>query len=347
VEWAILLLAAGGYDDLKAQRDRARRAGRLAGIGIACYVELTGGGPHEVACVRVDAAGHVTVFTGATSQGQGAETTLAQVCAAELGMAPEVVTVIAGDTGPVSQGWGAFASRVAVMAGTAVSLAAQEVRRKALRLASVSLEGAETDLELTDGRVRVRGAPARSLTMGQLAGMATLAGDAHGVEPGLEATRYFQPADMAFSGGAQVMMVEVDGETGAVRVLRNVLAHDSGRLINPTVVEGQIMGAVALGLGSALLEQVAYGANGQLLTASLMDYLLPGAPEVPDLTIEHLETLSPLNPYGFKGIGESGALPAPAVIASAVEDALALLGVRVSESPLPPERVRALMKGGR
>ena len=340
-------LAAGGYDDLKAQRDRARRAGRLAGIGIACYVELTGGGPHEVACVRVDAAGHVTVFTGATSQGQGAETTLAQVCAAELGMAPEVVTVIAGDTGPVSQGWGAFASRVAVMAGTAVSLAAQEVRRKALRLASVSLEGAETDLELTDGRVRVRGAPARSLTMGQLAGMATLAGDAHGVEPGLEATRYFQPADMAFSGGAQVMMVEVDGETGAVRVLRNVLAHDSGRLINPTVVEGQIMGAVALGLGSALLEQVAYGANGQLLTASLMDYLLPGAPEVPDLTIEHLETLSPLNPYGFKGIGESGALPAPAVIASAVEDALALLGVRVSESPLPPERVRALMKGGR
>ncbi len=340
-------LAAVAYDDLQAQRDRARRAGRLAGIGIACYVELTGGGPHEVACVRVDAAGHVTVFTGATSQGQGAETTLSQVCAAELGMAPEAVTVIAGDTGPVSQGWGAFASRVAVMAGTAVSLAAQEVRRKALHLASVVLEAAAADLELTDGRVRVRGAPARALTMGQLAGMAAGAGAAHGVEPGLEATRYFQPADMVFAGGAQVVMVEVDGETGAVQVLQNVLAHDSGRLINPTVVEGQIMGAVALGLGSAVLEQVVYDGDGQLLTASLMDYLLPGATEVPEVEMEHLETLSPLNPYGFKGIGESGALPAPAVIAAAVEDALAPLGIVILESPLPPWRVRALMADAR
>jgi CO/xanthine dehydrogenase Mo-binding subunit len=338
-------LEAADYEGLKARRKGASREGRLPGIGIACYVELTGGGPHEVAWVRVDTAGHVTAFTGATSQGQGAETTLAQVCAAELGVAPEAVSVIAGDTGAVSQGWGAFASRVAVMAGTAVSLAAQEVRRKSLRLASLALEAAEADLELAAGQVRVRGAPTRAVSLGQLAGVATLAGAAHGVEPGLEATRYFQPADMAFAGGAQVVMVEVDRETGSVRVLQNILAHDSGRLINPAVVEGQVMGAVALGLGSAILEQIAYDRNGQLLTASLMDYLLPSAMEVPDLQLEHLETPSPLNPHGFKGIGESGALPAPAVIASAVEDALAPLGIGVADSPLPPARVRALIAG--
>jgi CO/xanthine dehydrogenase Mo-binding subunit len=148
---------------------------------------------------------------------------------------------------------------------------------------------------------------------------------------------------MAFSGGAQVVLVEVDRETGAVRVLRNVLAHDSGRPINPTVVEGQVMGAAAIGMGSALLEQIAYGDEGQLLTASFMDYLLPTAVEVPEVTLEHVDTPSPLNPYGFKGVGESATLPAPAVFASAMEDALAPLGVTVTESPLPPERVRALI----
>ncbi len=340
-------LDAAGYEGLVAERGRARAAGRLVGIGIACYVELTGGGPHEGACVRVDPAGRVSVFTGATSQGQGAETTLAQVCAAGLAIAPEAVTVIAGDTGAISQGWGAFASRVAVMAGTAVSLAAQEVRRKALRLAAVALEASEADLELADGKVSVRGAPARALSFGQLAALASLAGAAHGVEPGLEATRYFQPRDMTYSAGAQVAMVEVDGETGAVRVLRNVLAHDSGRPINPTLVEGQVMGAAAIGLGSALLEQIAYDEEGQLLTASFMDYLLPTAVEVPALALEHLETPSPLNPHGFKGVGESATLPAPAVIASAVEDALAPLGVPVRESPLTPERILTLLAGAR
>jgi carbon-monoxide dehydrogenase large subunit len=173
--------------------------------------------------------------------------------------------------------------------------------------------------------------------------MATMAGAAHAVEPGLEATRYFQPTDMTYSGGAQVVMVEVDREMGAVRVVRNVLAHDSGRPINPTVVEGQIMGAVAIGLGSALLEHIAYGDEGQLLTASFMDYLLPTAVEVPEVALEHLETPSPLNPHGFKGVGESGTLPAPAAIASAVEDALAPLGIAITESPLFPARVRALI----
>ena len=233
------------------------------------------------------------------------------------------------------------------MAGTAVSLAAGEVRRKALHLAAVALEASEADLDLADGKVSVRGAPARALTLGQLAAMAALAGAAHGVEPGLEATRYFQPQDMTYSGGAQVVMVEVDRETGAVRVLRNVLAHDSGRPINPAVVEGQVMGAVAIGLGSALLEQIAYDDEGQLLTSSFMDYLLPTAVEVPELALEHLETPSPLNPHGFKGVGESGTLPAPAVIASAIEDALAPLGVPVRESPLMPERVLTLLAGVR
>ena len=336
-------LEVAAYGRLVAERDRARAEGRLVGIGTACYVELTGGGPHEGALVRVDLAGRVAVFTGGTTQGQGAETTLAQVCAAELGLSPDQVEVIAGDTGAISQGWGAFASRVAVMAGTAVLLAAQEVRRKAIRLAAVALEAAEEDLELAGGTVTVRGAPARAVTLGRLAAMAAMAGAAYGVEPGLEATRYFQPKDMTYAAGAQVVMVEVDRETGAVRVLRNVFVHDSGPPINPTVVEGQVLGAMAIGFGSALLEQIAYNAEGQLLTASFMDYLLPGAPEVPAVTLEHLETRSPLNPLGLKGVGESATLPAPAVIASAVDDALSALGITVTESPLPPERVRALI----
>ena len=336
-------LGAAGYEDLMALRHRARGQGRLVGIGLACYVELTGGGPYEGACVRVDPTGAVTVFTGGTTQGQGAETTLAQVCAAELGVAPETVTVIAGDTGGISQGWGAFASRVAVMAGSAVALAAREVRRKAMRLASQALEVGEADLDVADGNVTVRGVPGRAISLARLAGTAISAGAAQGVEPGLEATRYFQPTDMTFGAGAQVLLVEVDRETGAVQILRNVFVHDSGPPINPTVVEGQVMGAVAIGLGSALLERVVYDAEGQLLTSSFMDYLLPGPCEVPDLVLDHLETPSPLNPHGLKGVAESGTLPGPAAVASAVEDALAPMGIAIRESPLPPERLRALI----
>jgi CO/xanthine dehydrogenase Mo-binding subunit len=332
-------LESAGYDERVAAGARARAEGRCLGVGIACYVELTGAGPFEGATVRVDPSGQVTVFTGATSQGQGLETTLAQVCASELGVTPDDVAVVAGDTLGIEHGLGAFASRNAVVGGTAVLLAARDVRARALRLAARRLGVPEDELEPAGLRLAVRGDPARAVTLGELAaGVALAAG-----EPGLAATRYWEPPDLTYASGAHVALVEVDPAAASVRVLGYWIAHDCGRVINPTVVEGQIQGAVALGLGAALLEEVVYDDAGQLLTGSWLDYLLPTATDVPPMTIEHLETLSPLNPLGLKGVGESGALPVAAVLASAVEDALGAHGVRITRMPLTPTRLLELL----
>ena len=336
-------LESGRYEALCAEAAAARAAGRLVGVGVACYVELTGVGPFESARVRVDAAGRITAWSGVTTQGQGLETTLAQIAADELGVTPEDVTVIAGDTAGVEHGTGSFASRAAVVGGSAVALAARDVRDKARLLASRALGCAEADLEQSDAAFTDRGRPERRVSFADLARLAGAATAALGADPGLESTRFFQPTDMTYSSGAHVALVEVNALSALVRILGYWTSHDSGRLINPMVVEGQIQGAVALGIGSALLEEIVYDEAGQLQAGTYMDYLLPTATDVPTMTIDHLETLSPLNPLGMKGVGESGALPVPAVLASAIEDAVGPRGGRVTRMPLGPARLLDLL----
>ncbi len=336
-------LETAGWDALAARSADARAAGRHLGVGVACYVELTGVGPFEGAAVRVDAAGRIAVFTGVTSQGQGLETTLAQIAADELGVTPDDVRVVTGDTAGIAQGIGTFASRAAVVGGTAVALAARALRGKALRLAARVLGIAEEDVQ-QDGRAfAARRRPEHRVDLARLAAAAAMAPASLGIEPGLEATHYFQPADMAFSSGAHVALVEVDPASGHVRLREYVMCHDSGRLINPMVVEGQLEGAVALGIGSALLEEIRYDEAGQPLAGSFMDYAMPRADEIPPLRIEHLETLSPLNPLGLKGVGESGTLPVAAVLASAIEDALSGHGAVVRRMPLTPQLLSELI----
>jgi len=335
-------LESAGYDALRTEAAAARAQGRLVGVGLACYVELTGVGPFEAARVRVDARGRIVVFTGATTQGQSLETTFAQIAADELGLSPDDVSVIAGDTGGIEHGIGSFASRAAVVGGSAVALAARDVRAKALVLAARALGVAEAELQQTGAVFADRRRLERRMTFAELARAAAAATAALGVEPGLESTRFFQPADMTYSSGAHVARVEIDPLSARVTVTGYWISHDSGRLINPMVVEGQIQGGVALGIGSALLEEIVYDQDGQLLAGSYMDYLLPTATDVPSMDIDHLETLSPLNPLGIKGVGESGSLPVPAVLASAIDDALGPRGGRVTRMPLGLARLLAL-----
>jgi carbon-monoxide dehydrogenase large subunit len=332
-----------GWDGFAAERQRARDAGRAVGIGVALFVEDTGLGPYEGIRLRVDPLGHVFVFSGASSQGQGHETTLAQVVADGLSVPIEQVTVVPGDTAGLPYGVGTFASRVAVLAGTSAAHAAAEVRKKALAVAADHLEAAPEDLRLEDGRIAVRGAPDRGLTLGEVAAIASAPRPGYalpgGMDPGLEASGYVHVMQSTYASGAHAAVVEVDPETGTVRILRYAAVDDCGTMINPMVVEGQVHGGIAHGIGNALLEEVVYDAAGQLVTGTLMDYALPRASDVPYLDVHHVVTPSPLNPLGVKGAGEGGTLPAPAAIANAVADALGGLGVEVTEMPLSRERL--------
>ncbi|PYO03813.1 MAG: xanthine dehydrogenase, partial [Candidatus Rokuibacteriota bacterium] len=337
-------LEMADYERLAKDCLRARQEDRHLGVGVACYVELTGVGPFEGATVRADTAGRITVFTGVPSQGQGLETTLAQIAAGELGVTPEEISVIGGDTLGIGQGVGTFASRAAVVGGSAVALAARELRARAVRLAAQSLGIAEDDIQQHGHAFAERANPDRRIELGRLAAVAAMATASHGVAPGLEATHFFQPPGIAYSNGAHVALVEVDPDTMRVRLLGYWVSHDSGRLINPTIVEGQIQGAVALGVGSVLFEEIRYDAAGQALSASFMDYALPRSDDLPPIEIDHLETPSPLNPLGLKGVGESGTLPVAAVVASAVEDALAEQGVRIADVPLTLARLQRFVR---
>lgn len=338
-------LARIDYAGFRAQQASWRRQGIYRGIGIGCYVEKTGLGPFEGARVQVDASGKVVVWTGATHLGQGLETMLAQVCAEVLPVDLDEVTVYHGDTSHVPYGVGSFASRSTVMAGSATYLAAQKVREKILTLVAHHLEAAVDDLELVAGRVQVRGAPARSLTLRQVAQLAmpqhTLP---RGLEPGLEATAYFHADHMTYANGVAVVTVEVDPETCTARLLRCVVACDLGRAVNPLTVEGQVAGGAAQGIGGALYEELVYDAQGQLLTASFMDYLLPSAMEVPHVETVILETPTPLNPLGVKGVGEGGIAGMGGAVANAIADALAPFGVQVRSLPLHPDALFRLLQ---
>jgi carbon-monoxide dehydrogenase large subunit len=335
-----------GYERFVQEEQPAlRAAGRHVGIGIVSYVEGTGIGPYEGARVSIEPSGKVRVATGVGTQGQGHFTAFAQIVADVLGVEVGDVHVLTGDTSAFHWGTGTFASRGAVVAGSACHAAAMRVRDKALALAAEQLRVDPSCLELSDGRVRVADDPARSITLGDLARRANpLRGAVRpGTEPGLEATAYFGPDRGSTASGVHAMQVEVDPDTAMVKILRYVVVHDCGRVINPLIVEGQIQGGVAHGIGNAFFEQLRYDESGQLLNASFMDYLLPTASEVPAVEISHAETPSPLNPLGVKGVGEAGCIPTGAAFAQAVEDALGEPGLEILEIPLSPNRLFELV----
>jgi carbon-monoxide dehydrogenase large subunit len=315
---------------------------RVTGVGLAVYAQITGTGPFEGADVRVGSDGRITVTTGAVDIGQGLTTALAQIVGDELGVTLDRIKVIAGDTARIPHGVGTYASRAAVMAGNAAATAAARVRATALALAAHQFEVAVEDLEWRDGAAWVRGVADRSLQLADLA-QAALPGAAHhrprDLEPSLEARHYFESDDPPFAYGVHAVVVELDRETCSVRLLRYVVVSDSGRLINPTIAEGQIAGGVAQGLGGALFEDLAYDASGQLLSSSLLDYALPTARDVPPIETIHLEIPSPLNPLGIKGLGEGGAVGAHAAVANAIADALKSSGVAVRATPLSPGKI--------
>ena len=326
-----------------AERAKGER-GRLLGIGVAAYVLLTGLGPHEGAVLRVDATGQVLLVTGASPHGQGTATALAQIVADELGLTPGDVIVRHGDTAMIPFGVGTYASRNAVVAGSAALVAAQMVAAKARRLAAPRLEVGERDLELADGVVRVVGAPHRHLSLAELAAACAPGSPLpDGMTPGLEATHYFLAPRPTFASGLHVAVVEIDRDTGVVSIADYAAVSDAGRLINPLIVEGQIHGGFAQGLGGALYEELAYDVSGQPRTQTLLEYTMPSAEQVPPLKIANVVTPSPLNPLGVKGVGEGGALAPPAAIAAAVEDALSRFGARITSTPIRSESLLRLM----
>jgi CO/xanthine dehydrogenase Mo-binding subunit len=336
-------LDAVGYASARVEQATARREGRAVGIGVGCLVEKAGLGPWEYARVEVDATGHVVVYSGIAAVGQGIETTLAQVCAEELNVPAESITVVHGDSARVPFGVGGFASRGASVALPAALEAARKVRAKMFRIAAGLLEAASDDLVLEDGAVHVRGVPDRRVTFRELA-RAAVPGPP-GMEPGLYAAHFFEAPRMTYPYGTHAAVVEVDLETGFVNVLRYAIAYDIGKAVNPMIVDGQLVGALAQGLGGALLEELVYDGQGQLLTTTFMDYLMPTAMEMPASTVVRIleETPTPLNPLGVKGAGEGGSSGAGAAIANAVADALAPLGVSITALPLSPDRLLSLI----
>ena len=352
-------LAAFDYEEIRHEQARLRAAGRIVGVGLSAFVEYTGMGSEtflrrgmrevrgdDSAAVKVDGSGGVRAYVSTPSQGQGHETVFAQLVGETLGLSPEDVEVVPVDTASVPVGTGTFASRAMIAGGGALLQAAAGVRSKALQIAAHLLEAPAPDIEIAAGRFCVRGSPGRGVTWAEVARVAYLPGSGlpAGAEPGLEASVTYDPPPAVFSNGVHAAMVEVDRETGQVTVRRYAIAEDCGPLINPRIVDGQIHGGLAQGFGEALLEQVVYDAEGQPLTTTFIDYLLPTAKEMPPVTIVHLETPSPLTTGGFKGMGESATIGAPACLANAVSDAL---GDAIDELPITPERVLVCLRSMR
>jgi 2-furoyl-CoA dehydrogenase large subunit len=373
-------LAAVDYENLKRDQAESRKRGGLLGIGIATAVEPGGSnlsygmlisgptqllsGQGEAARVRLETDGTARVFTGGLESGQGHATALAQIVADELGLhvnQVKVATTFDSASHPYVMTSGVYSNKFHGHDTVAAMGAAGKVRAKLLKRAAMQLEANPDDLVLGDGRVSVRGAPQKSLTIAQIASRAywSLADEQPDGEPGLEALHYYSnplakhPDDkkrlrvqLGFASAAHVAVVDIDPETFAIKVLRYVVVHDCGRQINPGIVEGQVHGAASHGIAAALLEEFIYDENGQLLTTSFMDYLKPTAADLPDIEVERLETPSPLTLLGTKGVGEGGAVVAPAAIASAVEDALAPLGIHIAALPIVPSRLWEVAAAG-
>ena len=348
-----------GYDELRERQRRLREEGRYLGVGFSPFVEqggwaaeiaadqgFAGSGYLDAVSVAVEPDGSVTLATGLQSNGQGHETTLAQLAADGLGVRPGNVRVVQGDTATTAYSTGSWGSRTAIVAGGAVLRATDDLRQKLLRIAAHELEASEADLQIEDGVISVSGSPDRALSVADVAAAAYSGRAPSDVDPALTATRSYDPP-ATYSNACIACVVEVDVETGCVGVERLVAVEDCGRVINPLLVDGQVSGAVAQGVGAVLYEGLPYADGGQFLAGSLGEFLYPTAPELPDVEVEHLETPSPVTEGGFKGMGEGGLIGAPAAVVNAVADALAPFGVRIDRTPLRPCDVLALIDAAR
>lgn len=341
------LEALGGLEAFRRRQREARAQGRYLGLGLGCYTEGTGVGPFEGATVRIDGSGKICVFSGAAAQGQGMETVFAQIAADAWSVTPDDVAVVLGDSAAIPMGFGTLASRSTVNVSAAIRHASDKLREKAFAIAGNVLECAAADLELRKGAVGVAGVPGAQVSLAQLA-QASRPGWDHrrpsGVDAGLEQTHYYEPPTVTWAYATHAAIVEVDIETGRVKIERYVVAHDCGVLVNPMLADGQVVGGVVQGVGGALTEAIAYDGHGQLLSGTLMDYAMPIATDVPSIEVVHLQTPSPLNPLGVKGLGEGGAISPPVTLANAVCDALSPFGIELNETPIRPE---GLMRRGK
>ena len=339
-----MVLKAIDYDSVRAAQDGLRREGIHRGVAVAFYVEGTGIAPYEGVEVRIEPTGFIHVATGYSAQGQGHHTSLAQIIAEAFDTNLDQVVVESGRTDAFAWGVGTLASRSAVIGGTAAVKAATKVRERALELAAVHLETAIEDLELVAGSVQIKGVPGHAVGLAELAAQANPIFTLEpGVEPGLRAIEYHRPEGAEYANGVHGAIIDIDIETGTPTIRKYVVVHDCGNMINPTIVEGQVRGGVAQGIGGGLYEKLVYDADGQLLTTTFMDYLIPSAMEIPDIEIHHLDRPSSRNPLGVKGVGEGGAIAAPAVCAAAVEDALRPLGIKCNAVPLSPSDILAMI----
>jgi carbon-monoxide dehydrogenase large subunit len=341
-------LARADYDNFPARQQQARSEGRFIGIGMANFVEGTGLGPFEGATVRVQQNGRVTILTAAAPQGQGHKTTFMQILADQLNIPMRLIDVVTADTNAISMGIGTFASRITTNAGNSIYLAGQGVRTKIKNLAAFILKSTPDLIEMSDGVAFVKdGTPEQRVSFKELAkvsqGMPGFSFPA-GVTNGLEDTQYFSPTQSTYCNGTAVVELEVDKEVGQIKIIHYVMAHDSGNLINPMIVDGQVQGSVAHGIGNATLEWMRYDDQGQPITTNFGEYLLPMATDVPAVDIIHLHSPSPLNPLGVKGAGEGGTIPAAAAIISAIENALSETGVFIKDAPLTPPKLFALLE---
>jgi len=341
-------LSASDWAGFPARQAAAAAEGRKLGIGLAVYLKGSGRGPFEAATVRVGPSGKVTVISGVSAIGQGTRTMLAQIVAQSLDVDVGDIDVVIGDTSAIPYGMGAASSRQTVTAGSSAQAAATEVRDKALRVAAHILEAAEVDLEITEGRVNVKGVPGMSIGLGeiatQLAGAATGFALPAGETPGLESHMAVQIDGLAFSNGAHVAEIEIDEGTGNIKVLNYVIAHDCGVMVNPLVIDGQVAGGAAHGIGFAMFEKMIWDDQAQPQSTNLAEYLIPSSTEVPNVKIEHVVVPSSQNPLGVKGVGESGLVPVPAAIASAVDDAFAQDDRRITDIPIAPTDILARMQ---
>lgn len=347
------LMDESGYEQLRAEQAVERKKGRYIGLGLSTYVEICGLGPSQVAgaigfqgglwesaIIRFHPSGKVHVMIGASPHGQGEETTFAQIVARELGVSPDDVKVMHGDTDNTPMGWGTYGSRTTAVGGAALALAARKIRDKAKIIAAHLLEAAVEDMEYDDGNFFVKGAPDSGKSIQDIALMANVAWNMpEGVEAGLEATSFYDPPNFVFPYGAHLAVVEVDSETGHIDLKRYVAVDDCGPQINPMIVEGQVHGGIVQGIGQALWEEGVYDDNGQLLTGSLLDYAIPRADRLPPIEVHSTVTPSPHHPLGVKGIGEAGTIASTAAVYNAVIDALRPIGVESVKMPLTPERV--------
>jgi aerobic carbon-monoxide dehydrogenase large subunit len=343
------LIAVGGLAAFRRRQSEARREGRHLGIGIGCYTEGTGAGPFEGATVRIEPSGKILVASGACPQGQGMETIFSQIVADIWSVEPEDVVISLADTAAIPMGFGTIASRSTVTLSAAIHHASERLRKKTFAIAANLLECGSEDLELRNGMVGIIGVPGMAVPLGKVAQAARPGWDhgrPPGVEAGLDETYYWEPPTVTWSYAVHAAIVEVDVGTGGIKIERYAVAHDCGVVVNPMLVEGQIIGGTVQGIGGGLFERFAYDSDGQLLTGSLMDYMVPTASDVPDIALAHQHSPSPLNPLGVKGLGEGGAIAPPVAIANAVADALAPFRAEFNVTPIMPEQIVAAVRAG-